>query len=134
VPSTETVERFFSTTKFVPCANGGVGEDVSLSGNFHDVIHFTLDGIGGAHVLVEHTPQGVTGTGLTTGTKYQGVGAFIQDQSNVKVGEEHTSVANQRIIGQGPGNNLTLHTDFHITVSPTGAVTSFHDNVRIDCQ
>ena len=58
VSSTEVVERVIATTKFVPCANGGLGEDVSLSGSFHDTIHATLDGSGGAHVLVMHAPAG----------------------------------------------------------------------------
>jgi hypothetical protein len=93
-----------------------------------------LDGSGGAHVQVMHNPQGVSGVGLTTGAKYQGVGAFIQDESNVTVGEEHTSVANMRLIGQGPGNNLVIHSDFHITVLASGVVTSFHDNFSIDCK
>jgi len=102
--------------------------------SFHDKIHVTLDGSGGAHVQVMHNPQGVSGVGLTTGAKYQGVGAFIQDESNVTVGEEHTSVANMRLIGQGPGNNLVIHSDFHITVLASGVVTSSHDNFSIDCK
>jgi hypothetical protein len=132
--STENVERVLAATKFVPCANGGLGEDVSLSGSFHDKFHVTLDGSGGAHVEVVHNPQGVSGTGLTTGAKYVGVGASPQDESNVNVGEEHTTVTNMRIIGQGPGNDLLIHTDFHSTVLANGVVTSFHDDVRIECK
>jgi hypothetical protein len=81
-----------------------------------------------------HNPQRVSGVGLATGAKYQGVGAFIQDESNVKVGAKHSSVANMRLIGQGPGNNLVIHSDFHITVLATGEVTSFHDNFSMDCK
>jgi hypothetical protein len=132
--STQIVERVIAVTKFVPCANGGLGENVSASGNFHDVFHVTLDGSGGAHVVIVHNPQGVSGTGLITGDKYQGVGTFLQDASNVKVGEENTSVANMRLIGQGPGNDLLIHTDFHFTVLASGEVTSFHDNVSIECK
>jgi hypothetical protein len=131
--STENVERVIAVTKFVPCANGGLGEDVSLSGSFHDKFHVTLDGHGGAHVEVLHNPQGVSGVGLTTGTKYVGAGASPQDESNVTVGEEHTSVTNMRILGQGPNNNLLIHTDFHVTILANGTVTSFHDNVSIVC-
>jgi hypothetical protein len=134
VASTENVERVIAVTKFVPCANGGLGEDVFVAGNFHDVFHVTLDGSGGAHVVIVHNPQGVSGTGLITGVKYQGVGTFLQDAGNVKVGEEHTSVANQLLIGQGPGNNLLMHTDFHFTVLANGTVTSFHDNISIECK
>src|SRR5690242_17053344 len=34
---------------FVPCAAGGAGEIVELTGNLHDLFHFTLDGSGGVH-------------------------------------------------------------------------------------
>ena len=132
--STDVIERVIDITKFVPCANGGLGEDVALSGSFHDKFHVTLDGSGGAHLQIMHTPQGVTGTGLITGVKYQGVGAFVQDESNVTVGEEHTFAQNGLLIGQGPGNNLTLHADFHVTVLASGVVTSFHDNLRVTCK
>ena len=131
--TTESTQRLLEVTRFVPCANGGLGEDVALSGSFHTMSHVTLDGGGGVHVRVVHNPQGITGTGLTTGTKYVGVGASPQDGFNAKLGEEHTSVTNMRIIGQGPGNNLMIHTDFHFTVLPDGRVTSFHDHVRITC-
>lgn len=132
--TTENTQRLLEATKFVPCANGGLGEDVALSGSFHTMSHVTLDGSGGVHVRVVHNPQGISGTGLTTGAKYVGVGASPQDGFNVKVGEERTSVTNMRIIGQGPGNNLLIHTDFHFTVLANGVVTSFHDNVRITCK
>ncbi|MEP6689305.1 MAG: hypothetical protein ABJC36_13225 [Gemmatimonadales bacterium] len=132
--TTENIQNLIEVTKFVPCANGGLGEDVTLSGSFHTMSHVTLDGSGGAHVKVVHNPQGISGTGLTTGTKYLGVGGSPTDGFNVKVGEENTSVINMRIIGQGPGNNLQIHSDFHFTVLANGVVTSFHDNVRITCK
>src|SRR5215211_4353762 len=36
----------------VPCANGGAGEVVVLSGTLHYLIHVTVDGRGGAHVKI----------------------------------------------------------------------------------
>jgi len=41
--STQIVVTPISITKFVPCANGGLGEAVSLSGTIHSVFHVTLD-------------------------------------------------------------------------------------------
>ena len=131
--STQIVVNPISITKFVPCANGGLGEDVSLSGDIHSVFHVTLDGRGGAHVVVIHNPQGVSGVGLTTGARYQGVGTH-QDVFNATVGVEETTVTTSQIIGQGPGNNLLMHEVVHTTVLASGAVTSFHDNVSIECQ
>lgn len=131
--STQSVVNAISITKFVPCANGGLGEDVSLSGSIHSVFHVTLDGSGGAHILVIHNPQGVSGTGLTTGAKYQAAGPHV-DEFNATVGVEETRVTTGLIIGQGPGNNLYLHETLHTTVLANGVVTSFFDNLRIDCR
>ena len=131
--STQIVVNPISITKFVPCANGGLGEDVSLSGDIHSVFHVTLDGSGGAHVVVIHNPQGVSGTGLTTGAKYQGAGTH-QDVFNATVGVEETTVTIGQLIGQGPGNNLLIHDILHTTVLANGVVTSFHDNFSIECR
>jgi hypothetical protein len=131
--STQQLVNHIAVTRFVPCANGGVGEDVFVSGDIHIVFHVTLDGSGGAHVVEVHNPEGVSGTGLTTGALYRGVGGTLLDASNVRVGEEHTSVRNMMLIGQGPGNNLILHADFHVTVLADGTVTAFHDNLSMTC-
>ena len=134
VTSTQQLVNHLEVTRFVPCANGGAGEDVFLSGDIHIVVHVTLDGHGGAHFDEIHNPQGVSGFGLTTGAQYRGVGGSPLDASNVRVGEEHTSVRNLMIIGQGPGNNLVLHATFHITILADGRVTSFHDNLSLVCR
>src|SRR5512132_3920345 len=63
----------FSLTVFVPCANGGAGENVDLGGELHTLITLTISGddvSGDAHFQ----PQGVSGTGATTGDKYQATG------------------------------------------------------------
>jgi hypothetical protein len=132
--STQQLVNHIEVTRFVPCANGGAGEDVFVSGDIHIVISVTLDGSGGAHYVEVHNPQGVSGTGLTTGAMYRGVGGTLLDASNVQVGEEHTSVRNMMLIGQGPDNNLILHATFHVTVLADGTVTAFHDNLSLTCR
>ncbi|HYO47772.1 MAG TPA: hypothetical protein VEY33_13895, partial [Gemmatimonadota bacterium] len=58
---------------FVPCADGGAGEFVELSGNLHDLTHLTING--NRFVLKVHTqPQGIRGVGLSTGDRYRGTG------------------------------------------------------------
>src|SRR5437764_3524255 len=74
-------------TVFVPCAAGGAGEEVALSGNLHALFSVTFDGSGGFHSDIHFNPQGVSGTGLTTGDKYQGTGVTRSDV-NGKVGFE----------------------------------------------
>jgi hypothetical protein len=120
-------------TAFVPCAAGGAGETVVLSGDLHALFTTTLDGNGGFHAKFHFNPQGVSGIGQTTGDKYQGTGV-TQGEFNGKVGFETSFVNNFRIIGQGPGNNFLVHENMHITVHPNGRVTGFVDNIRVSCK
>lgn len=120
---------------FVPCANGGAGEIVSLSGPLHTLISFTVNGnrvSGKTHFQ----PQGLSGTGLSTGDSYRGVGVTqSQFSGSLENGQyTQTSINNFRIIGQGPGNNFTVHENFHFTVNANGELTSYHDNFSADCK
>jgi hypothetical protein len=126
--STFDIDQLF----FVPCANGGLGEDVELTGTIHDLFHVTADGRGGFHVKLHDSPQGVIGTGLTTGARYHGTGV-TQSHFNLKVGEQSTDINNFRIIGPGPGNNFLLHENFHVTINANGVVTAGHDNFSVQC-
>ena len=58
---------------FVPCADGGAGVLVDLSGRLHTMIHFTINGNNVSGVS-HFQPQGISGTGETTGDKYQATG------------------------------------------------------------
>jgi hypothetical protein len=118
---------------FVPCANGGAGETVTLTGNLHFQSHTTVDAQGGLHANVHTQPQGVSGTGDVTGAKYQGTGV-TQDRINVTAGETFTFVNNFRIIGQGPGNNFLVHQNVHITINANGDLTADVDNLRAECK
>lgn len=118
---------------FVPCANGGTGEEVELSGNLHDLFHVTFTPSGGFRLSGSDNPQGISGIGLTTGAKYQGTG-ITRFNFGGRVGAEETDVNNFRIIGQGPGNNYLVHDNFHITINANGTVTSFHDNFSVECK
>jgi len=129
-----TVNSFFpiDLTVFVPCANGGLGEDVELSGTLHDLISVTIND-NSLHVKTHDQPQGISGTGLVTGDKYQATGV-TQEEFNTSFGLQDTFVNNFRIIGQGNGNNFLVHENFHITINANGTVTALHDNFSIDCK
>jgi hypothetical protein len=131
---TLTVNTFFPITLlvFVPCANGGAGEDVLLSGTLHDLFHITIND-NSLHVKTHDQPQGISGTGLVTGDKYQATGV-TQDEFNTSFGAEETFINNFRIIGQGNGNNFLVHENFHVTINANGTVTALHDNFSIDCK
>ncbi len=118
---------------YIPCAAGGAGEWVVLSGNLHVLSRTTLDGNGGFHNKSHYQPQGISGEGMTTGDKYQGTGV-TQWQDNGQVGYEYTYVNNFRIIGQGSGNNYLVHNIFHYTINANGEMTAYVDNVSVECK
>ena len=120
---------------FIPCAAGGAGELVDLSGPLHTLITFTING-NNVSGKTHFQPQGISGTGETTGDKYQATGvtqeSFTGSFQNGQFSD--TFVNNFRIIGQGPGNNFLVHETLHITVNANGTLTVFHDNFSIDCK
>lgn len=118
---------------FVPCAADGAGEVVFLTGNLHVLLRFTIDQAGGIHAASHFQPQGISGSGQTTGDKYQATGV-TQDEFNAKVGTEETFINNFRIVGQGPRNNFLIHENFHITFNAKGIPTALVDNFSVDCR
>ncbi len=49
--------------QFVPCAAGGAGEEVALSGKLHLLFHITVDARGGVHVKTHANPKECAGSG-----------------------------------------------------------------------
>ena len=127
---TENLKFPIALDVFVPCANAGAGEIVSLSGTLHEVFHITFDGNGGVHVKIHDQPQGIRGFGQTSGAKYQATGV-TQQRPNTN---PFTFVNNFRIIGQGPGNNFLVHQVVHVTVNANGAVTALFDRPSVECR
>jgi hypothetical protein len=138
-PVAQSAVRFnesipISLDVFVPCAANGAGELVALNGNLHVLLTFTINN-NNVSGISHDQPQGLTGTGLTTGDKYQGTGVT---ESHFKVpfnasANTFTFVNNFRIIGQGPGNNLLIHEDFHVTINANGMITASFDHVSAQC-
>ena len=121
-------------TFFVPCALGGQGEDVHLSGDLHTVIHVTRDAHDTYHIEQHYQPQGISGVGMTSGAQYQATGITRSSENVVGMPYNYTLVNNFRIIGQGAGNNFLLHETFHITVNANGELTAVADNYSVDCK
>jgi hypothetical protein len=133
VQANDTTE--INLTIFIPCAAGGAGETVDLTGPLHTLITFTING-NNVSGFFHFQPQGISGTGEATGAKYQATGvtqeSFKNSLQNGQANE--TFVNNFRIIGQGPGNNFLVHETLHFTINADGAVTVSHDNFSADCK
>jgi hypothetical protein len=122
-------------TVFVPCAAGGAGEVVDISGPLHTLVSFTMND-NNVSGYFHFQPQGVSGTGETTGDKYQATGVTEQSfKTSLQNGQTNlTFVNNFRIIGQGPGNNFLVHETLHLNFNADGTLTVSHDNFSIDCK
>ena len=124
----------FSEVITVPCANGGVGEDVALDGFLHTLITETIDRNGVRHTTTHFQPMGIAGTGLITVDTYQATGVTEERVNGTSPPFEVTFVNNFRIIGQGSGNNLLIQEVFHLTVNANGELTVSFDHLSEDCK
>jgi len=87
--------------------------------------------------MAHFQPQGIVGTGETTGDKYQATGVTKDYSFKITFHNgqaQQTFVNNFRIIGTGPGNNFLVYEEAHITINANGAVTVLHDNLSIVCK
>jgi hypothetical protein len=122
-------------TQFVPCANGGAGEVVVVTGNLHEVFTTVISGNGTLVLRSHFQPQGVSGVGLTTGDKYQATGVTeLSDVISPPFPVTSTFVNNFRFIGQGPGNNLLVHEVAHLTIDANGVVRVDVDKASVECR
>lgn len=123
---------------FIPCALNGAGEFAVVSNPIlHVVSKFVIDAAGGVHVGGHFQPmRNWDGVGQVSGDVYQPTGVT---RNNINVGAsglpfESTFVNNFRWIGPGPGNNLLVHTNTHVTFNANGTVTANVVNATVDCK
>jgi hypothetical protein len=132
-----TVEKIpIDQTSFVPCAAGGAGEEIQLTGQANLVFHGTLDNTGGVHIKLHGNFQGVIGTGLTTGDKYQATNTVNEVGFIDNLGEDRqvTFLTKINFIGQGDASNLLGIMHIHGTLNADGTVTALVINVSFECR
>jgi hypothetical protein len=123
-----------SSSIFVPCAAGGVGEVVDLTGSIHVLRTTTVTGnvVNGT----EHfQPQGVRGVGEITGSTYEATGVTQQHFSfQLDGGHGETSFVNTvRVIGHGGVPSFSVHETTHMAMASDGTLTVTHDTLSVDC-
>jgi len=121
-----------ATSAFVPCANGGAGEVVTLTGSLHILATATFDSAGGVHGTLLFNPQDVWGVGSVSGAGYRGTGATLSTFSG-KVGVVSTLVNNFRIVGAGGAVSLQVHENVVLVVNANGTLTASVDHVSVTC-
>jgi hypothetical protein len=133
-----TNETFpISVSAFVPCAAGGAGEEVFLSGKAHVVIKETTDSSGGTHFSLHSNYQGLTGVG-DRGTVYRGIGSVSESFHNFApfVGAPYglTETRSLQFLGRGPNNNFIIHEVMRVTINANDELTSSFSIQRIECK
>ena len=114
----------------IPCA----GESVHLTGNLHFSVHTTRTPDGDELQHFTENPQGVSGVGSVTGNKYQLTGRFSEVRQGLPPGQVGTFIAINNVIGQGPGNNMYAHSNFHFTANANGELTVSFQHVTGSCK
>lgn len=119
--------------RFVPCANGGLGDVVDLSGRVHRVEHVT-ETENGYHIVLHANPTNVVGIGRRTGDRYQANGVFNLSL-NVGPGETATVRDVFQLVGPGPNNNLTItFRDYHYTINANGELVVLKEEAfSVEC-
>jgi hypothetical protein len=117
-----------------PCANGGTGENVHLQGQLHLIFKGVLNdnGFHGKYFLQS---QHISGTGETTGDKYEATGVTQGENSNTSTSVRVVIFINNfNLIGPGNGNNLLVHQTVHFTFNANGEVISEVDKMSVECK
>jgi hypothetical protein len=116
-----------SARTFVPCALGGAGEEVLVSGTVTTVVVESTDASGGTHFVLRSNYNSLAGTGLTSGTRYHAVATEGSSSHNFEpfAGPPYTFTFTEhvRFVGAGPGNDLTLTFSNHFTVNANDELT-----------
>lgn len=123
----------YDQTLFVPCGNGGAGEEIALTGSLKIVEEVVYNNRGftfNYHVVT----LGITGVGLSTGEKYQASGGN-KGTITGEFGEEgqycRVFIQQLRIIGQNTVFKVSYKTK--ITITPDGKVTTSINDETVDC-
>lgn len=120
---------------FIPCANGGAGEDVLFVGTTRIIDHAVITGtrVSVFQVVEQHQ----TGTGLITGDRYQSSLAYhFQPVNGSLVNGQFTTsfTAHAAITGPGPENNMYFPNTIHVTVNAAGQITANVERFPVICK
>ena len=122
----------FETTVFVPCANGGAGEDVRLTG-FTNFIYGIIYTDSGFSLQYHDNVHQVTGVGLSSGESFVASGGINGTVVGVWYSTEWVgnTTTQMKIVGQN--SRFTVIYKHHIAVSQDGSVTVNNTEQTADC-
>ena len=103
-------------------------EVVEIQGIIHLVNKIQADG----SVIGHFNYQDVRGLGLTSGNTYQ-VTAVDNIRLSAPFPSSITSVRSFLLVSRGSSSNFVIHIAYHITVSSSGEVTAFIEDMDMQC-
>jgi hypothetical protein len=131
---TNTTDLPWGGTFWLPCALDGAGETVTASGYIHFTEHVVIDGSGKWHYRFEGNPQGLKGTGDTSGETYNFTGMTTYREKGTGLPYNASFVNNFHIIGPGGIANSMIRTRFHVTIRPDGTTAVLIDYEDVVCK
>jgi hypothetical protein len=122
----------FENTLFVPCANGGAGEYVSISGETNFVYQIAWNDQS-FHLSYQSNDHNVTGIGLASAENFVGSGGSHDAVMGSWVNGEFISnlVQETRLIGQN--TKFTIRYKLHLVILSNGDVTVNIREQTADC-
>jgi hypothetical protein len=118
---------------FVPCANGGVGENVNITADTHILGSVTVNGNNVSAGL--HWNFAGTGVGADSGAAYQFSNvANLREGGSLQNGRFTASLSQDiKVTGQGSAPNFTLSVVGHIQVNADGSITVMFQTDKASC-
>lgn len=123
----------YGSTLFIPCANGGAGEDVTLTGTVKIVRQETYNNQRFTFTL-HAIPEGVTGVGLSTGDNFTAIGGSQEAiTGTIEYGGEYSATYIQQMRFTGSGISFVVKYKFHVTVTSDGEISTRIDEEKVEC-
>jgi hypothetical protein len=124
----------FGGTRFIPCINGGAGEDVAITGTAEFKLVEFLDENGGFHGRASVRTLEYGGVGQVTGDIYEGVGG--KERQNIYIGPTGLPYSTNFTANynyHGPSNNFREKVRVTLVYNANGELTANFYTESIDC-
>ncbi len=107
---------------------------VALTGAMHMMVMVQDTGLG-TMITTQSNAEGISGTDLITGARYQLIGtAKTTTFSEFAPPYFFTRIFAFRMIGAGLSSDYVISWSIHVTVNPDGETTAHHDFESITCR
>lgn len=124
----------FQGMRFIPCINGGAGEQVLVSGTAKFKLVESLDGNGAFHGRISFRALDYGSVGEVTGDIYKGVGGI--ERKNIYVspsGFPYSFNFTANYNYHGPNNNYREKVRVNLVINANGELTANVFSLSIDC-